>query len=117
MGSVILTGRSTAGVGATAGVAATLERANPEAARLFVAADQEGGQVQVLRGPGFSNIPTALSQGHRAPGALRGDARQWGAQLRRAGVNVNLAPVLGTVPSPAAARNNQPIGVFDREYG
>ncbi|MEO6881167.1 MAG: glycoside hydrolase family 3 N-terminal domain-containing protein [Mycobacteriaceae bacterium] len=117
VGSVILTGRSTAGVAATAGVSAALERANPEAARLFVAADQEGGQVQVLRGPGFSTMPTALTQGQQAPGALRGNAGEWGSQLRRAGVNVNLAPVLGTVPSLDAARNNPPIGAFDREYG
>jgi beta-N-acetylhexosaminidase len=30
---------------------------------------------------------------------------------------MNLAPVLDTVPGPAAARHNPPIGVYQREYG
>jgi beta-N-acetylhexosaminidase len=32
-------------------------------------------------------------------------------------VNLDFAPVLDTVPSPAAARHNPPIGVFQREFG
>src|SRR5207247_2216462 len=36
--------------------------------RFFVAANQEGGQIQALRGPGFSTIPTAVDQGKQAPG-------------------------------------------------
>jgi beta-N-acetylhexosaminidase len=32
-------------------------------------------------------------------------------------VNLNLAPVLDTVPGPRAAEHNPPIGFFDREYG
>ena len=37
--------------------------------------------------------------------------------LRALGINVDLAPVEDTVPSPAAARRNPPIGVYDREFG
>lgn len=121
VGSVILTGRSTAGTAATAGVTAGLQALATSAAtagtRLLVATDQEGGQVQVLQGAGFSAIPSALQQGTEATTTLRASAGTWGRQLGSAGVNVNLAPVLDTVPSPAAAANNPPIGVYDREYG
>jgi beta-glucosidase-like glycosyl hydrolase len=121
VGSVILTGRSTAGTAATAAVTAGLQTlATPAATagtRLLVATDQEGGDVQVLQGPGFSAIPTALLQGTQPTTTLRSSAGTWGRQLGAAGVNVNLAPVLDTVPSPAAAANNPPIGVFQREYG
>ena len=37
--------------------------------------------------------------------------------LREAGVNMNLAPVLDTVPGPAAARRNPPIGGYQRQFG
>lgn len=121
VGSVILTGRSTAGTAATARVTAGIQAlATPAATAgtgLLVATDQEGGNVQVLQGPGFSAIPTALQQGTQPTATLRSEAGTWGRQLGAAGVNVNLAPVLDTVPSPAAAANNPPVGVFDREYG
>ncbi|MCU1668026.1 MAG: beta-N-acetylhexosaminidase [Blastococcus sp.] len=121
VGSVILTGRSTLGVLATAGISAGLQAlATPAATRgvkFLVAVDQEGGQVQVLRGSGFSDIPSALVQGQVAPATLRQQAAGWGGQLAAAGVNVDLAPVLDTVPSAAAAATNPPIGFFDREYG
>ena len=121
VGNVILTGRSSAGVTATAGVTGSLRALATPAATggvgLLIATDQEGGQVQVLSGPGFSAIPSGLSQGGLAPGTLRADAGVWGGQLRAAGVDADLAPVLDTVPSPAAAATNPPIGVFDREYG
>lgn len=114
VGSVILTGTSYAGVSATAAVSAGLQRAASGGVRLLVAADQEGGQVQRLRGPGFDTIPTAVQQGGLPAPTLRVDARRWGGQLRAAGINVNLAPVMDTVPSPGT---NPPIGQLDREYG
>jgi beta-N-acetylhexosaminidase len=83
---------------------------------LLVATDQEGGQVQVLQGPGFSPIPGATDQAGRDPAALREDAAAWGAQLRAAGVDVNLAPVADLVPAESAA-GNPPVGAFDRSYG
>ncbi|HKC27772.1 MAG TPA: glycoside hydrolase family 3 N-terminal domain-containing protein, partial [Jatrophihabitans sp.] len=49
------------------------------------------------------------------PATLRADARRWANQLRSAGVNVNLAPVMDTVP--AGFGSNPPIGDLDREYG
>jgi|GEM_PF-875317 len=121
VGNVILTGRSSAGVAATAAVSAAAQaKANGPATAgvpLFISTDQEGGQVQVLSGTGFSTIPSGLTQGGYAPSTLRADAKTWGGQLRAAGVNVNLAPVLDTVPSAAFAPQNKPIGYYQREYG
>jgi beta-N-acetylhexosaminidase len=114
-GSVILDGTSQLSAAATAQITAVLqERANPRAG-LFVATDQEGGQVQRLQGPGFSAIPSAVEQGTLAPGTLQADARLWGTQLRAAGVNVDLAPVLDTVPPNFGS--NPPVGDLEREYG
>src|ERR1700760_1474318 len=53
--------------------------------RFFVAANQEGGEVQALKGPGISAIPSALSQGTDHVAALRKLATVWGHQLRAAG--------------------------------
>lgn len=121
VGNVMLTGRSYDGRRAPARVSAALQdRATAAATRrvgLFVATDQEGGQVQVLQGPGFGELPSALEQGTWAAPRLRAAATGWARDLRRVGVNLNLAPVLDTVPSPAAAPGNAPIGAFDRQYG
>ena len=84
--------------------------------RPFVGVDQEGGLVQHLQGPGFSRMPTALDQGRMSRRALHNAARHWGRQLRRAGVNVDLAPVADTVPESVGTRN-EPIGQYFREYG
>ncbi len=121
VGNVILTGRSDQGVAATARVTAALQSVvSPPATagvRLLVATDQEGGAVQVLQGRGFGRIPSALQQGEWSPRRLAERAGHWGRQLKRAGVNMDLAPVLDVVPSPSAASENAPIGVYQREYG
>ncbi len=120
VGSVILTGRSSAGVGATRrgndalqGLATTSATSGVP---LLISTDQEGGFVQVLSGPGFSTIPTGLTQGTESTAVLRGQAQSWGGQLAAAGVRLDLAPILDTVPPGTAARN-PPIGVFRREFG
>jgi beta-N-acetylhexosaminidase len=119
IGNVVLTGRSYAGITATAGVTNRLQwqTTSPATAGvpLFVATDQEGGLVQVLNGPGFSAMPRAITQGTYAPATLRSYATAWGRQLRAAGVNVDLGPVMDTVPSPSTY--NPPIGAFGREFG
>jgi beta-N-acetylhexosaminidase len=84
--------------------------------KLWVSADQEGGLVQSLKGPGFSTIPTALAQGSWPRATLESRAERWGSQLRAAGVNLDLAPVADTVPAGLGTAN-APIGYFDREYG
>jgi beta-N-acetylhexosaminidase len=115
VGSVILDGTSYAGRAGIATLTGRLQRLAPRHVRLFVATDQEGGLVQRLRGPGFTRIPAATTQGRYPTSVLYGDARQWGRELHRAGVNVNLAPVLDVVPAGFGA--NPPIGDLDREYG
>jgi beta-N-acetylhexosaminidase len=84
--------------------------------RFFVAANQEGGLIQGLSGPGFDTIPSALSQGTMAPTVLEAKAARWGRQLRAAGINLNFAPVADVVP-PGTDAENAPIGQLQREYG
>ena len=121
VGNVILVGRSQLGVARTRAIADALQRHATSSATnglpLFVGVDQEGGNIQVLRGPGFATMPTALTQGKSSPSALRSEARTWGAELAKAGVNLNLSPVMDTVPSPADNEANKPIGYWHRQFG
>lgn len=84
--------------------------------RFFVTANQEGGEVQALRGPGFPAMPSALAQGQVPVRTLEEQAAAWGHALRSAGLNLNLAPVMDVVPRASAAQN-QPIGALQREFG
>ena len=113
-GSVILDGNNTQGVTHIRGVTRQLQELAPAHVRLFIATDQEGGLVQRLKGPGFATIPSAVEQGQQTPSAVRSFAREWGSELRSAGVNLDLAPVLDTVPP--GNQSNPPIGDLDREY-
>jgi beta-N-acetylhexosaminidase len=83
---------------------------------LFIAANQEGGAIQQLSGPGFAAMPSALDQGTWSTDALRTAAVTWGTNLRAAGVNLDLAPVMDVVPKSTAA-GNAPIGALNREFG
>jgi beta-N-acetylhexosaminidase len=121
VGNAFLAGRTRAGIGAVQTLVATLTVRVTAAAThntpLFVATDQEGGLVQVLQGPGFDTIPSAMDQATLSPAELQQDATTWGSELARAGVNLNLAPVMDLVPSAADAPKNPPIGYFHRNYG
>jgi beta-N-acetylhexosaminidase len=83
---------------------------------LWVAADQEGGTVQSLRGPGFEPLPSALDQGGLPADELAGLWDRTGGALHGAGLNLNLAPVADVVP-PGTESANPPVGAFDRQYG
>jgi beta-N-acetylhexosaminidase len=119
-GSVIFGADSKGGISGARQVAGAVQALTSKPAtagvRFFVAANQEGGQVQALTGPGISAIPSALDQGALRPSALTSMAAAWGRQLRAAGVNLNLAPVMDVVPA-GTERGNAPIGALDREYG
>jgi beta-N-acetylhexosaminidase len=119
-GSLLFEGISTAGAAADGQVAGAIQSLASSAAtarvRFFVAANQEGGQVQELQGPGFSAIPPALAQGQLSAAELQRQAAAWARQLRAAGANLDLAPVMDVVPS-ATASQNQPIGALEREFG
>jgi beta-N-acetylhexosaminidase len=84
--------------------------------RFFIAANQEGGQIQPLTGPGFSVMPSAVTQGTWPVAELRAAASGWGGQLKSAGVNLDLAPVMDVVP-PGGASTNAPIGQLERDFG
>jgi beta-N-acetylhexosaminidase len=115
VGSVILDGNSTLSIAAEHRVTAALQKAAPSTAKLLIATDQEGGEVRRLRGSGFTDYSTALVQGTWKTADLAYWATTWGSQLKRAGIGLDLAPVLDTVK--AGNTHNPPIGAFDREYG
>lgn len=115
VGAVILDGTSYAGIAETRAVTSQLQRLAPRHVKLLISTDQEGGLVQRLQGPGFTRIVSAVQQGTINPATLQGYATGWGQQLRQAGVNVNLGPVMDTVPPGFGS--NPPIGDLDREFG
>src|SRR5438552_3574102 len=120
LGSVWFVEQSTAGVAAIRAVADAVQGlATAETTAgvgFFIAANQEGGIIQSLSGPGFSTIPSALDQGAIDPATLRSRAALWGRELASAGVNLNLAPVLDLVP-PGPDAPHAPIGALRRGYG
>jgi beta-glucosidase-like glycosyl hydrolase len=115
LGGLFLAGRSDAPV---AELAATAQRWQSLAPYpdLWLAADQEGGAVQSLRGPGFDRLPSALDQSALPPADLAALAEGMGTALRDAGLNLDLAPVADVVPAGTEA-GNAPVGAFDRQYG
>jgi beta-N-acetylhexosaminidase len=113
---VVTTTEGVASVRATGDAVQSLAGGSTAGVGFFVAANQEGGQIQALRGPGFSTIPTAVEQGRLDPPTLKKDATGWARQLLAAGVNFNFAPVMDVVP-PGTDSQNQPIGVLQREFG
>ena len=119
-GSASFIATDTAGVAGVAAVARAIQSLSSarvtSGVRFFVAANQEGGQVQALQGPGFATMPSAVAQGMLPPARLRGLARTWGEELRAAGVNLNFAPVMDVVPAEDTSQN-APIGQLMREFG
>ncbi|MVA77752.1 glycoside hydrolase family 3 [Auraticoccus sp. F435] len=118
VGSVLLLQNTEAGVDAVARLAEQARDAAgaPEGTTTMLAADQEGGLVQRLQGPGFDTIPSAREQAALSPEELEEAAETWGEQLRRAGVDYDLAPVADLVPEELE-QVNEPIGRLDRGYG
>lgn len=117
-GSLLLN-KTAAGTAALAAQTAGMQELAPtdtSGVRFFIAANQEGGQIQQLTGPGFATMPSALEQGSWSLSTLRAAATGWGSDLRAAGVNLDLAPVMDVVPQGTAA-SNAPIGALDREFG
>ena len=72
-----------------------MAQAGPSSVPLFIATDQEGGRVTRLRLPELTLFPAALHQGtHRDNDYVEAAAYVTGVELRRLGVNMNLAPLL-----------------------
>ena len=120
VGNIFIAGRTTAGSQATQKVISSFTSkvgpATTHATPMLVATDQEGGEVQVLSGSGFSDIPSALDQSAQPRDQLVASARTWGRELADAGVNMNLAPVVDLVDI-SRPTSNEPIGRWGREYG
>lgn len=116
VGGLFLHGPATGDIDAIAQLVDGFTDASTSSLPLWVATDQEGGQVQVLGGSGFDAIPSAVDQGQMDAAELRRDAAHWGEQLGQAGITMNLAPVADIVPAESAA-TNPPIGALEREYG
>jgi beta-N-acetylhexosaminidase len=115
IGGVFMIGNSSAGVAHTRAVTDAVRSAD-RSAHVMVTADQEGGQVQRLRGPGFERMPTAVDQARLSDRTLAQQAEVWGHELAQAGVDVDLAPVADVVPADVGAAN-QPIYALQRGYG
>jgi beta-N-acetylhexosaminidase len=119
-GSLLTAGNLTAGVAGLQQLTSAYQSLASARAtggvRFFIASNQEGGEVQSLQGPGFSAIPPALAQGSLSASVLQQQAAVWGRELRSAGFNLNLAPVMDVVPA-GTADQNQPIGMLQREFG
>jgi beta-N-acetylhexosaminidase len=117
-GSILLpeSADGTASLAAATAAIQALAPADTDDVRFLIGANQEGGQIQQLTGPGFDVMPSAVVQGRWTTSALRNQASIWGSQLHAAGVNLNLAPVMDTVPA-GTALTNAPIGQLDREFG
>ncbi|MDX6291038.1 MAG: beta-N-acetylhexosaminidase [Kribbellaceae bacterium] len=115
-GGVLLVGTSSSADHTRTAMAKATLAGTTHGIRPFVAADQEGGQIQRLNGSGFDRIPAATVQGGWSSSRLTGQATDWGSQLKKAGVNIDLAPVADVVPAEERD-DNAPIGALDREYG
>jgi len=117
-GSILLPANADGTTSLAADTAAiqALAAADTHGVRYLIGANQEGGEIQQLTGPGFAAMPSALVQGGWSTSTLRSQASVWGSELHAAGVNLNLAPVMDTVPAGTAS-TNAPIGELDREFG
>ncbi|HEY0239226.1 MAG TPA: glycoside hydrolase family 3 N-terminal domain-containing protein [Friedmanniella sp.] len=118
LGSVVLLGNSTLGRARTAALVDGLRdgAGTTDGVGLLLAADQEGGLVQRLKGSGFSTIPSARDQAGWSDRTLRRRSTTWSKQLGRAGIDLNLAPVADVVPASVGSAN-EPIGALHRGYG
>jgi beta-N-acetylhexosaminidase len=114
LGGVFLHGRSTQSRSRlSTGIDGLQRRARVP---LLISLDQEGGQVQTLKGPDFPRLPSALKLGSQSTGTIRDTTSDSAHRLAGIGVTVDLAPVADTVPA-GLGDDNPPIGGFDRQFG
>jgi beta-N-acetylhexosaminidase len=116
VGAVILVGNTTGGRQSVSLLTTQLSSLSKPDLPVIIAADQEGGLVQRLQGPGFDTIPSAVEQAKMPDDKLAESSMVWGSQLQAAGVQFNLTPVADVVPAEIGTRN-QPIGALRRGFG
>lgn len=81
---------------------------------VFIAVDQEGGQVRRLKPQkGFLDLPSAQRLGQGGLGETLAVARQLGEELAGLGINVDMAPVADVDSNPL----NPAIGRLGRAFG
>lgn len=117
IGSVILMGNTSIGVDEVRTMTDALRSAAGVGKDgLVIAVDQEGGRVRRLAGEGFTPMPSAADQGRMGTNELTDAARTWGTELRKAGIDVDLAPVADVVPQDRVAVN-EPVAKWGRGFG
>ncbi|WP_432837341.1 glycoside hydrolase family 3 N-terminal domain-containing protein [Dactylosporangium sp. CA-092794] len=118
LGGIFLAGRSSASAASLRQATGQLQDAAKQGGGIMlqIGIDQEGGQVQTLKGADFPAIPSAVSQGKLDRGKLTADTADWAGRLKNIGVTIDLAPVADVVPA-SVGKANPPIGGFDRQYG
>jgi beta-N-acetylhexosaminidase len=114
LGGLFLHGRSTRAAAGLRDDIAGLQRA--ATVPLLVALDQEGGDVQTLKGADFPRILPAQRLGAGPADELRDVTSDSARRLAAIGVTMNLAPVADTVPA-SLGEDNPPIGHWHRQYG
>ena len=80
VGSVWFTELSNAPATSVASVSAQVQSLGPSATRgvgFLIGANQEGGQIDALHGPGFDPIPSAVQQGTEDPALLQTQAARF----------------------------------------
>lgn len=83
-------------------------------APIFISVDQEGGQVRRLKVKnGFMDLPSAQRMGQGNVEATLETAENLGSELKEAGINVDLAPVVDVDTNPY----NPAIGKLGRAFG
>jgi beta-N-acetylhexosaminidase len=115
LGGVFLHGRSTESRSRLSSGIAGLQKRSPEVP-LLISLDQEGGQVQTLKGPDFPRLPSALKLGREPAATIHDTTADSAHRLAGIGVTIDLAPVADTVPA-GLGDGNPPIGGFDRQFG
>ncbi len=114
LGGVFLRGRSARDAAGLRGdIAALQKRATVP---LLVSLDQEGGNVQTLKGADFPALPTAEKLGAAPAATIRATTQGSARRLAGIGVSMNLAPVADTVPA-SLGEANPPIGFWHRQFG
>ncbi|MFF5228213.1 glycoside hydrolase family 3 N-terminal domain-containing protein [Dactylosporangium sp. NPDC000521] len=118
LGGIFLAGRSTASAASLRQSIGQLQAAAAKSSGLGlqIGVDQEGGQVQTLKGDDFPPIPSAVNQGKQDDATLKAHTAEWVGRLKAIGVTIDLAPVADVVPA-SVGKANPPIGGFDRQYG
>lgn len=116
IGSVLYLGPGPRSLSGTAKVGENLQGNTGAQPPLLFATDQEGGQVQRLEGEGFSDLPSAVTQGRLSEAELRSKWLTWGQELKDAGVLYDLAPDADVVPAGTES-GNAAVGALKRHYG